>query len=66
MAASFSLLSEAMRLIQVGLAYAICTGIGAAGTALLGVVLLGDSATPARFAGLALIVSGIVVLKLAS
>lgn len=66
MAASFSLLSEAMRQIPVGTAYAIWTGIGAVGTALLGVVIFGDSATPARFAGLALIVGGIVVLKQAS
>ena len=65
MAASFSLLSEAIRQIPIGTAYAVWTGIGAVGAALVGIVLFGDSATPARLAGLALIVGGIVVLKLA-
>jgi quaternary ammonium compound-resistance protein SugE len=65
MAASFSLLSEAIRQIPIGTAYAVWTGIGAVGAALVGIVLFGDSATPARLTGLALIVGGIVVLKLA-
>jgi quaternary ammonium compound-resistance protein SugE len=66
MVASFFLLSHALRLIPVGTAYAIWTGIGAVGAALLGILLFGDSATPERFAGLALIVGGIFVLKLAT
>jgi quaternary ammonium compound-resistance protein SugE len=66
MVASFALLSEAMRLIPVGTAYAVWTGLGAVGAALLSILLFSDSATPPRLAGLALIAAGIVVLKLAS
>jgi quaternary ammonium compound-resistance protein SugE len=66
MVASFFLLSEAMRHLPIGTAYAVWTGIGAVGAALLGILLFGDSATPARLAGLALIAGGIVILKLAS
>jgi len=65
MVASFSLLAEAMRSIPVGTAYAIWTGIGTVGTALLGIALFSDSVTPARLAGLALIAAGILVVKLA-
>jgi quaternary ammonium compound-resistance protein SugE len=64
MVASFSLLSEAMRSIPIGTAYAVWTGIGAVGTALLGILLFGDSASPVRIIGIALIVGGIVALKL--
>ena len=66
MVGSFSLLADAMRHIPIGTAYAVWTGIGAVGVAIVGIVMFGDSATPARFAGLALVASGIVVLKLAS
>jgi quaternary ammonium compound-resistance protein SugE len=66
MAASFSLLADAMRQIPIGTAYAVWTGIGALGVAVFGILMFGDSATPARLAGLALVASGIVVLKLAS
>jgi quaternary ammonium compound-resistance protein SugE len=64
MAASFSLLAEAMRSIPIGTAYAVWTGIGAVGTALLGILLFGDSASLARIIGIALIAGGIVTLKL--
>jgi quaternary ammonium compound-resistance protein SugE len=64
MVASFSLLSEAMRSIPIGTAYAVWTGIGAVGTALLGILLFGDSTSPARIIGIALIAGGIVTLKL--
>jgi quaternary ammonium compound-resistance protein SugE len=64
--ASFVLLAQAMRTLPVGTAYAVWTGIGAAGAALLGMFVLGEPATPARFACLALIVTGIVGLKLVS
>jgi multidrug transporter EmrE-like cation transporter len=47
------------------IAYAIWTGIGAAGTFLVGVMFFGDAATLARFLGAALIIAGVVVLKLA-
>jgi len=65
MIASVYLLAVAVRSIPVGTAYAVWTGIGAAGTALLGMVLFGEPATAARFACIALIVAGIVGLKLA-
>lgn len=63
MAVSFGLLSQALRTLPVGTAYAIWTGIGAVGTALVGIVLLGESAAPARLLCIALIGAGIVGLK---
>lgn len=65
MAVSFSLLAQALRSLPIGTAYAVWTGIGAIGTALLGMAVLGEPATWARLGGLAMIVGGIVVLKLA-
>lgn len=59
------LLWLAQRSIPIGTAYAIWTGIGAAGTFLVGVVFYGDPASILRFAGVALIIGGVVVLKLA-
>ena len=61
---SFSLLSYAMTSIPMGTAYAVWTGIGTVGTALVGIVLLGEPATPVRLACIALIVAGIAGLKL--
>jgi quaternary ammonium compound-resistance protein SugE len=61
---SFAFLSQGMRSLPVGTAYAVWTGVGAAGTAVLGMVLMGDPATLPRLACLALIVAGIVGLKL--
>jgi quaternary ammonium compound-resistance protein SugE len=66
MAASVLLLAYAMKTIPVGTAYAIWTGIGAVGTATLGMILLGESANAWRIACIGLIVAGIVGLKLAS
>lgn len=66
MAASFSLLSMAMRSLPLGTAYAIWTGIGAIGTALVGVVLFAEPASLLRIGALSLIVLGIMGLKLAS
>lgn len=63
---SMVLLALAMRTLPAGTAYAVWTGIGATGTALLGMAVLGEPATPARLACLALIVAGIVGLKLVS
>ena len=60
------LLLLAQRTIPVGTAYAVWTGIGAVGTFMLGILFLGESALPARFACVALIVAGIVGLKLVS
>ena len=65
-AASFWLLALAMRVLPAGTAYAVWVGIGAAGTALLGMVLLGEPATAARIACIALIVAGVFGLKLLS
>ncbi|MDP3341602.1 multidrug efflux SMR transporter [Frigidibacter sp.] len=63
--ASFFLLAQAMKSLPVGTAYAVWTGIGALGTATLGMALFGEPATLMRIAGVALIVSGIIALKLA-
>ena len=66
MAASFFLLSRSFVTIPVGTAYAAWTGIGAVGTALLGMVLFQEPATAARLACIGLIVAGIMGLKLVS
>jgi quaternary ammonium compound-resistance protein SugE len=63
---SVFLLSLALRTLPVGTGYAVWTGIGAAGTAVLGIVVLGDSASPARMLCIALIVAGVIGLKLVS
>ena len=63
---SFYLLALAVKTIPVGTGYAIWTGIGAAGVAILGMILFGEPATIARFVFLALIIVGIVGLKLAA
>jgi quaternary ammonium compound-resistance protein SugE len=61
---SVFLLSLALRTLPVGSGYAVWTGIGAAGTAILGIALLGDSATPARLLCIGLILAGVIGLKL--
>ncbi|EOZ7624923.1 quaternary ammonium compound efflux SMR transporter SugE [Enterobacter mori] len=66
MIASIVMLSWAMRTLPVGTAYAVWTGIGAVGAAITGILLLGESASLARIASLALIVAGIVGLKLST
>lgn len=63
---SLWLLTQALRTIPVGTAYAIWTGIGAVGVATLGVILFSESASPARLGCIALIVAGVVGLKLFS
>jgi quaternary ammonium compound-resistance protein SugE len=64
MVASMGLLGIAVRSLPVGTGYAVWVGIGAVGTALLGIVLLGESASVARLASIGLIVAGIIGLKL--
>lgn len=64
MVASVGLLGLALRTLPVGTAYAVWTGIGAVGTVVCGIVLLGEPATVARLACVGLIVAGIVGLKL--
>ena len=66
MVISIWLLGVALRALPLGTAYAIWTGIGTAGTAVLGIILFGESADPLRIACICLIVAGIVGLKLAS
>lgn len=65
MAASVVLLAIALRTLPVGTGYAVWTGIGAVGTAILGIVLFGEAATAARIACIGLIVAGIAGLKFA-
>ena len=65
-AVSIVMLSWAMRTLPVGTAYAVWTGIGAVGAAITGILLLGESASLARIASLALIVAGIIGLKLST
>jgi quaternary ammonium compound-resistance protein SugE len=65
-AISLWLLTQALRAIPVGTAYAVWTGIGAVGVATLGIVLFSESASPARLGCIALIVAGVVGLKLFS
>ena len=65
MAASFFLLSYAMKNLPLGTAYAVWTGIGAVGTAIVGILFLGESASLMRIASIGLIVIGIAGLKLA-
>jgi len=63
---SFGLLSQALRTIPVGTGYAVWTGVGAVGTAIAGMLFLGESRDPARVLCLALIVVGIAGLKVLS
>lgn len=63
---SVVLLAVAMKSLPVGTSYAVWVGVGAVGTAILGIVLFGEAASPGRLASLALIVAGIVGLKLAT
>ena len=63
---SLVLLGLALRALPVGTAYAIWTGIGATGTALLGIWLFGEPATALRLSCIGLIVAGIVGLKFAT
>jgi quaternary ammonium compound-resistance protein SugE len=66
MVLSVVLLGVAMKSLPVGTSYAVWVGVGAVGTAILGMVLFGEPATAGRLASLGLIVAGIVGLKLAS
>jgi quaternary ammonium compound-resistance protein SugE len=63
---SLGLLGLALKSLPVGTAYAVWTGIGTVGTAILGIMLLGEAATAIRLACIGLILAGIVGLKLSS
>lgn len=66
MIASFIMLSMAMKSLPLGTAYAIWTGIGAVGAFLIGIIVLGEAVTAMRVGSAALILVGIIGLKLAS
>jgi quaternary ammonium compound-resistance protein SugE len=64
MLVSLGLLGLAMKGLPLGTAYAVWTGIGAVGTVIAGIMLFGESMAPLRLASVALIVTGLVGLKL--
>lgn len=66
MIVSFVLLSVAMRTLPLGTAYTVWTGIGAVGTFAVGVAVLGEPADATRLAAAALIVAGLVLMKLST
>ncbi len=66
MAGSFWLLALAMRSLPLGTAYAIWTGIGAVGAFVVGIVVMGEAATLGRIVSVALLITGMVGLKLSS
>jgi quaternary ammonium compound-resistance protein SugE len=62
---SFGLLNLALKKLEVGSAYAVWTGIGAAGTAIVGMVALGESVSALKIASICLILAGVIGLNLA-
>lgn len=66
MGASFGLLSLSMRSLPLGTAYTVWTGIGAVGAFAVGILVLGEQASLMRLGAAALIVSGLVLMKLSS
>jgi quaternary ammonium compound-resistance protein SugE len=64
MLASLGLLATAMRSLPLGTAYTVWTGIGAAGTFLIGITILGEAASTPRVVAALLILSGLVLMKL--
>lgn len=64
--AAFTLLAQALKKIELGIAYAIWSGLGTAAIALIGVVFMGESVTTTKVLGLVLIVGGVVMLNLTS
>jgi quaternary ammonium compound-resistance protein SugE len=65
LAAFVFLLGRALQALQIGVAYTVWTGIGAAGTLVMGVLLFGETLNPMKIAGIVLVMTGIVALKLA-
>ena len=63
-AASFLLLSQALKTLPVGVAYGVWTGIGAAGTAIVGMLIFGESRDILKFVSLGLLIAGIIGLRL--
>lgn len=66
MLASFWLLAVAVRTLPLGTAYTIWTGIGAVGAFVVGILVLGEPATPMRISAAVLIVTGLVMMKLSA
>jgi quaternary ammonium compound-resistance protein SugE len=66
LAAFVFLLGRALQVLEIGVAYTVWTGIGAVGTLLMGVWLFGEALNPTKIVGIALVMSGIVALKLAA
>ena len=66
MGISLYFLAQALKTIPLGTGYAVWTGIGAAGTAILGIILFAESVQPVRMLCIALIIGGIVGLKLSA
>lgn len=66
MAASFVLLSISMKTLPLGTAYTIWTGIGAVGAFIVGILLLGEMASPMRLLAAALIIGGLVLMKMST
>ncbi len=66
MIASFGLLSVSMKSLPLGTAYTIWTGIGAVGAFVVGILVLGEIASPMRILAAVMIVSGLVLMKLSS
>jgi quaternary ammonium compound-resistance protein SugE len=64
MAASIGLLGLALKTLPVSTAYAVWTGIGAVGTAAIGILVLGETATAMKLGGIAMIAGGIILLKM--
>jgi quaternary ammonium compound-resistance protein SugE len=64
MAASIGLLGLALKTLPVSTAYAVWTGIGAVGTAAIGILVLGEAATAMKLGGIAMIAGGIILLKM--
>lgn len=64
MAAAMGLLALAMKALPAGTAYSVWVGIGTVGTVLVGAALLGEPLTPARLASIALIIAGVIGLRL--
>ena len=66
MIASFALLSHAMKTLPLGTAYTVWTGIGAVGSFMVGIFILGEPANAMRMIAAVLIISGLVLMKLSS
>jgi quaternary ammonium compound-resistance protein SugE len=66
MLVSFGLLAWSMRLLPLGTAYTVWTGIGAVGAFVVGIVFLGEAANASRLVAAALIMSGLLLMKLSS